>query len=111
MTTLTDAVFAEALRQQPGFLVVKFYANWCPDCRRVEAAYRQFPERFPGLAFAELNTDENQGTARLYDVRGIPSFLVFEGGRLVDRLYSRDAKSVAQVEGFVSRFAPSGQAS
>lgn len=111
MTVLTDATFEEALRDAPGLLIVKFYANWCPDCRRVEAAYRQFPERFPGLSFAELNTDENPATAGLYEVRGIPSFLVFEGGRLVDRLYSRDAKTVAQVEAFVARFGEGRQAS
>ncbi|MGE5591996.1 MAG: thioredoxin family protein [Bacillota bacterium] len=111
MRVLTDDTFEPALREALGLLIVKFYANWCPDCRRVETAYRQFPERFPGVAFAELNTDENPQTASRYEVRGIPSFLVFQDGRLVDRLYSRDAKTVAQVEAFVSRFSEGRRAS
>lgn len=102
MKHLDDASFDEAIQSAPGTLIVKFYADWCPDCRRIQRAYEEFPMQFPGLSFAELNTDESRAIAERYDVKGIPSFLVFREGNLAERLYSRDAKSVGQVTDFVA---------
>lgn len=104
---LSDEDFHTYLQETPGTVIVKFYADWCPDCTRIEAAWAEFPQRFPQVQFADLNTDESPQTAAQYDVRGIPSFLVFRGGQLVDRLYSRDAKTVQQVEEFVTSHAHS----
>lgn len=102
MRLLTSETFAEALQEQPD-LIVKFTADWCPDCRRIEAAYAEFPVKFEGLQFAEVDTVASKDLAERFDVRGIPSLLVFRGGELADRLYSRDAKTVKQVEEFVAR--------
>lgn len=101
MRRLNEADFDQALKDAQGTLVVKFYANWCPDCRRIEGAYEQFPERYTSLEFAEVFTEESPALAERFDVKGIPTFLVFRNGDLVDRLYSRDAKTVKQVEDFV----------
>lgn len=103
MRKLEDNTFDTALREATKPLIVKFYANWCPDCRRVEKAYEEFPTTYPDLEFTEVNTEENPDLVEQFDVRGIPSFLVFRGGELSDRLYSRDAKSVKQVEDFITK--------
>lgn len=102
MRLLTTETFEEALREHPD-LIVKFTADWCPDCRRIESAYTEFPGKFAGLQFAEVDTVASKDLAERFDVRGIPSLLVFRSGELVDRLYSRDAKTVKQVEDFVAR--------
>ncbi|MGE5673387.1 MAG: thioredoxin family protein [Mycobacterium leprae] len=103
MQHLTDATFDAALRADGRTVVVKFYTDWCPDCHRIDKAYNEFPEQFAGLAFAEINSEESPAVSERFDVRGIPSFLVFRQGELVDRLYSRDAKSVKQVTDFVAK--------
>ncbi|MEW8978388.1 MAG: thioredoxin family protein [Symbiobacterium sp.] len=102
MQRLTAATFDAALREFD-HLVVNFSADWCPDCRRIKDAYAAFPERFPQLHFAVVDTDASPDLAERFDVRGIPTLLVFRKGDLVDRLYSRDAKTVRQVEEFVAK--------
>ncbi|MHB9144134.1 MAG: thioredoxin family protein [Symbiobacteriia bacterium] len=102
MKRLNDTSFDQALRETAGTLIVKFYADWCPDCRRIERGYEGFPTQFPSLSFAEINTEESPEVAGRLDVKGIPSFLVFRDGGLVRRLYSRDAKSIGQVVDFVA---------
>lgn len=93
--------FRAAVRQ--GRVVVEFYTHWCPDCRRVESSLTkfaaQFAERFTLL---RMDAEAVEEIAREYDVRGIPSFLAFENAELVDRLYSRDAKTVQQVEDYLT---------
>ncbi len=105
MRRLTAESFDAAVREHP-HLIVNFTADWCPDCRRIKDAYAAFPERFPEIAFAVVDTEESPDLAERFDVRGIPSLLVFRGGELTDRLYSRDAKTVQQVEAFVTRQVP-----
>lgn len=102
MQKLTSSTFDEVLEQSNGKVIIKFAADWCPDCRRIEGAYEQFPTKHPDLVFAEVDSREERDLAERYDVRGIPSLLVFQGGELVDRLYSRDAKTVKAVEAFVT---------
>ena len=102
MRTLSGETFDSALREHKD-LIVNFSAGWCPDCRRIRDAYAGFPERFPETAFALVDTEASQDLAERFHVRGIPSLLVFRQGELVDRLYSRDAKTVGQVEAFVAR--------
>jgi len=105
MRTLTGESFEAALKESPN-LIVNFTADWCPDCRRIKGAYAGFPERFPEVGFAVVDTEASQDLAERFDVRGIPSLLVFRNGDLVDRLYSRDAKTVKQVEDFVTKQLP-----
>jgi thioredoxin-like negative regulator of GroEL len=102
MQKLTSSTFDQVVEQSNGKVIIKFAADWCPDCRRVEGAYEQFPAKHPDLFFAEVDSQEEQALAERFDLRGIPSFLVFQSGELVDRLYSRDAKTVKAVEEFVT---------
>lgn len=69
------------------------------------------PGRFGGLGIEAavqgtwqfLRTGVDENLTRRFDVRGIPTLLVFRDGELVDRLYSRDAKTMRQVIDFVAR--------
>jgi thioredoxin-like negative regulator of GroEL len=103
MKMLNDSSFDRALKEAQGTLVVKFSADWCVDCRRIEPAYKEFPTQFPAMEFAEIDTVESLQVSQRFDVRGIPSVLVFRNGELVDRLFSRDAKTARQVAEFVGR--------
>lgn len=86
-----------------GRVIVEVYANWCPDCRRIEGRLTPWAERFSDrFAMFRVNRDEVPAVADRYEVLGIPSFLVFEDGELRGRLFSRDAKSAKQVEDFLA---------
>jgi thioredoxin-like negative regulator of GroEL len=94
-----DRILADNAR-----VIVKFYTTWCPDCRRIDKPWDEYAEaNQQRAAFVELNAEEVLEVAERFDVRGIPSFLMFESGRLADRLYSRDAKTAKQVTDFAEK--------
>jgi thioredoxin-like negative regulator of GroEL len=97
---------------ESGKKVVEFSADWCIDCKRIApdlpAIEEQFREQFD---FAELDVDESRTIAEEYNVKGIPTFIVFENGKEVGRLPSRDAKTKEQVVAFLSGMVTEGNGS
>lgn len=68
------------------YVVADFYADWCGPCKAIAPMYEGFAKSLsiPGyLAFAKVNTDTNQGTARAYNISAMPTFMFFKGGRQV----------------------------
>lgn len=77
-----DAEVLEA--QQP--VLVDFWAPWCPPCHALAPLIDQVALEFAGrMKVVKLNVDEAPALAQRYDVRSIPSLLVFRDGRLVER--------------------------
>lgn len=64
-----------------------FYASWCGPCRAMEPIVDRLALRFAGRAeFVKINIDQSNGAALQYDVRGLPTFLLFAGGREIGRI-------------------------
>lgn len=103
MLNLRETHFHCAIEESAVPVIVKFHAGWCADCRRIEDSFDAFPEKYPGALFAAVDVEANPALAEQFDVKGIPSILVFRNGRLTDRLNSRDARTVRQVEEFVAK--------
>ncbi len=86
-----------------GRKVVEFSAGWCIDCKRIAPDMPEITETFASdFQFAELDVDAEQQVAEQYNVKGIPTFIVFEEGIEVGRLPSRDAKTKEQVIEFLN---------
>lgn len=100
--------FDQALAHS-GTTVVKFYTDWCPDCHRVANAYEAYAEEHGEEAlFADVNAEEVIEAAERFAIRGIPTLLVFRNGNLVQRLNSRDCKTVKQMVDFLDGALRSG---
>lgn len=100
MELSTEKEFDDAISQKK--TVVEVFANWCPDCKRIEPLLEGWADTFSsGFQLLRINRDSVPEVAERYEVMGIPSFLVFENGELQKRLLSRDAKSAKQVEEFL----------
>jgi thiol-disulfide isomerase/thioredoxin len=85
-------------------LVIKFFASWCPDCKRMEAFLPSILEEFKDIPFSEIDKDTFSDIAESNDVIGIPSLLVFRGGKKIGHLHSADAKTPEQVTEFLSNY-------
>ncbi|HEU5318816.1 MAG TPA: thioredoxin [Chloroflexota bacterium] len=84
---VTDADFARTVLQSTQPVLVDFWAPWCAPCRALAPALEQLAAEYAGrVTIAKLNTDENQRTMVQAGVQGLPTLVLYKGGKEVDRL-------------------------
>jgi thioredoxin len=85
---VTDATFAEqVLRAGPQPVLVDFWAEWCPPCRRLAPTIdRLAAEAGSRYRVAKLDVQQSPRTAERYGVQSIPTLLIFKNGAVVEQL-------------------------
>ena len=82
----TDAAFDQEVLTSSQPVLVDFWAEWCGPCRMMTPTIDALATDYAGkVKIGKLNVDENPATAMRYQVRGIPTLLLFKGGRIVDQ--------------------------
>ena len=58
-------------------VIVDFWAPWCGPCRSFAPAYEAASEKYPDVVFAKVNTEEQQALAGYFQIRSIPTLMIF----------------------------------
>jgi len=73
---LTSANFKDVINNND-IVIVDFWAEWCGPCRSFAPTFEAAAEKFPEIAFAKVNTEEEREIAAGFNIRSIPTLMVF----------------------------------
>lgn len=80
-----EAEVIQASQAQP--VLVDFWADWCRPCHMLAPTVAEIALEYAGrLKVVKLNVDENMNAAGRFNIRGIPTLLIFKGGQVADQI-------------------------
>jgi thioredoxin 1 len=89
----TDASFQAEVLDSDKVTVVDLWAEWCGPCRAMTPIVEELAKEYAGRAVVgKLNVDDNPEVPTNYNVRGIPTFLIFKGGELKGKIVGMQSK-------------------
>ncbi|MEJ2869969.1 thioredoxin [Actinomycetospora sp. OC33-EN08] len=91
---VTDSTFSDEVLNSDKPVVVDFWATWCGPCKMVAPVLEEIAqEHGDKITVAKLDIDQNQATARDYQVMSIPTMIVFQGGKPVKQIVGAKPKA------------------
>jgi thioredoxin 1 len=92
---VSDATFDQEVLRSEQPVLVDFWAVWCGPCKAISPVVDSLAATYAGkLKVAKVNVDENGATPSRYGVRGIPTLLLFKGGKVADQIVGYVPESV-----------------
>lgn len=80
---VSDEDFEEQVLRSSQPVLVDFWAEWCGPCKMIAPILDELATAYAGrLKIAKVNIDQNQKTPRAYNVRGIPTLMIFKDGKV-----------------------------
>ncbi|MBI4456767.1 MAG: thioredoxin [Acidobacteria bacterium] len=90
---VTDSNFEQEVLKADKPVLVDFWAAWCAPCRMLAPAVEAIAEQYRDRAkVAKLNVDENNATSARYNIKGIPTLLLFKDGVIKDQIVGATSK-------------------
>ena len=89
----TDQNFEQEVLKSEKPVLVDFWATWCAPCRMIAPHVEAIAEEFVNRAkVGKLNVDENLSVTGQYNIRGIPTLLLFKNGQIQEQVVGATTK-------------------
>ena len=106
---VSDGTFESDVLESERVTVVDFGATWCPPCRALEPTIEELSKKYEGrVDFLKLDIDANPSTPQRYGIKGIPTLIVFDGGRELERIVGASSKDA--ISRVVDKYIPAAVA-
>ena len=84
---LNDSNFEELVLKNDKPVLVDFWAEWCHPCRSMGPMIEELSTEFQGKAeIGKLNVDYNSAITTRYQIRNLPTIIIFKNGTIVDKI-------------------------
>jgi len=88
--------------EQSKLVLVDFWAEWCGPCKQIAPTLEELADKYSeNLSVCKVDVDTNRELALQYNVRSIPSLMIFKNGEMADSLIG--AVSLEELEDLVTR--------
>uniref|UniRef100_A0A7V4LCJ9 Thioredoxin n=1 Tax=Desulfobacca acetoxidans TaxID=60893 RepID=A0A7V4LCJ9_9BACT len=94
---VNDATFEAEILNSSMPALVDFWAAWCGPCRAIAPVVEELARDYQGkVKVAKMNVDENPKTPARYNIRAIPTLIIFKGGQVSDQITGAVSKSIIE---------------
>lgn len=93
MHEVTDQNFEQDVLKSDQPVLVDFWAEWCTPCKMLTPTVESVAQQYEGRAkVVKMNVDDNPHTPPQYGIKGIPTLILFKGGKEADRVVGATSK-------------------
>ena len=91
---ISDDTFEEDVIKKGQPIIVDFWAEWCGPCKQIGPILEEISDEYSDkITIGKLDVDENPETAGKFQIRGIPTMLLFNNGELIDTKVGMSSKA------------------
>ena len=91
---ISDDTFEENVIKKGQPIIVDFWAEWCGPCKQIGPILEEISKEYSDkITTGKLDVDENPETPGKFQIRGIPTMLLFNNGELIDTKVGMSSKT------------------
>jgi len=91
---ISDETFEEEVISKGKPIIVDFWAEWCGPCKQIGPILEEISDEYKEkVTIGKLDVDENPEIASKYQIRGIPTMMLFNNGTLIDTKVGMSSKN------------------